>query len=147
MRFQKGDNLGNLNKNWKGENVTREAKHVWIKYYFGRPMFCEECKSETVPEGKVPARWFQWANISGEYKRDRSDWKRLCINCHVKMDSKLRAHGERIHTAKLNWFQVMRLRLMKEVLPSISQRKLGSIYKIDRSTVADILKRKIWKHI
>lgn len=29
---------------------------------------------------------FEWANKSGDYKRDLSDWLRLCISCHRKYD-------------------------------------------------------------
>lgn len=29
---------------------------------------------------------YEWANISGEYKRDRSDWVMLCPSCHRKID-------------------------------------------------------------
>jgi len=31
-------------------------------------------------------RTFAWANISGEYKQDRSDWKMMCYSCHKKYD-------------------------------------------------------------
>lgn len=39
-----------------------------------------------IPEGKK--RYFQWANISGEYLRIVSDWKQLCVKCHKKFDKK-----------------------------------------------------------
>ncbi len=29
-------------------------------------------------------RYFNWANISQEYKRDIKDWKQLCKKCHGK---------------------------------------------------------------
>ena len=30
---------------------------------------------------------YHWANISGEYKRDLTDYKRLCVSCHRYFDS------------------------------------------------------------
>ena len=32
------------------------------------------------------AKRYDWANISGKYKRDFSDYKPLCRSCHEKMD-------------------------------------------------------------
>ena len=65
--------------NWKGEKASYEAKHAWVKGHFGKPSFCEGCSTQQ-------AKQFDWANISGEYKRKRSDWIRLCISCHVRHD-------------------------------------------------------------
>lgn len=31
-------------------------------------------------------RQYHWANISRSYKRDLSDWVRLCASCHKKSD-------------------------------------------------------------
>jgi len=45
---------------------------------FGRPSKCFECSGH---EPRV-----EWANISGEYKRDKSDWIELCSSCHRYFD-------------------------------------------------------------
>lgn len=52
------------------------AVHHWVKYHLGTPKLCDACGSTT-------AKRYDWANISGEYKRDLSDWRRLCRFCHV----------------------------------------------------------------
>jgi len=77
--FKKGDNLGEKHFAWKGELAGYLSKHTWMNRTFGKPSECEGC-------GATKAKKFEWANISGEYKRERSDWKRLCTSCHMKMD-------------------------------------------------------------
>lgn len=79
-RFKKGELSGKNNPLWKGKNASYTAKHIWIAYNFGKPQFCEICKTSA----KVK---YQWANISGKHKRDRNDWLRLCIPCHHKYDN------------------------------------------------------------
>lgn len=64
---------------WKGDNVGYHALHDWVAKELGRPKKCEICN-------KTEAKRFEWANISGEYKKDITDWKRLCKGCHNKMD-------------------------------------------------------------
>jgi hypothetical protein len=78
-QFKSCDVVGKLNKKWKGDDAGYEAKHMWASKWFGRPQFCEHCKTSA-------NRMYHWANISGEYKRDRNDWVRLCVPCHKKMD-------------------------------------------------------------
>lgn len=70
---------GEKNAMWKGEAASYQAKHNWIKRYFGRPSSCEFCL-------QADCKRFDWANISGEYKRERSDWYRLCAKCHKRFD-------------------------------------------------------------
>lgn len=64
---------------WTGENGSYNIKHKWMTYHYGKPSFCEGCGTEE-------AKYYEWANISGEYKRDREDWLRLCKKCHHKYD-------------------------------------------------------------
>jgi hypothetical protein len=64
---------------WKGDDATLIAKHNWVVRRLGRPKKCEHC-------GTTEDRMYHWANISGEYKRDLSDWKRLCVPCHKRYD-------------------------------------------------------------
>lgn len=78
-RFDSRDTLAEQNVNWKGEDASYVAKHMWVKYHFGKPQLCEHC-------GTTEKRMYHWANISREYKRDRSDWLRLCVPCHKKLD-------------------------------------------------------------
>ncbi len=69
-----------LHFEWKGELASYAAKHHWVARWLGKPKFCEECKTTI-------AKTYNWANISGKYKRDLKDWKRLCRKCHHKFDN------------------------------------------------------------
>lgn len=74
---------GEKNFNWKGLSVQYRALHNWVENTLGKPTECSEC-------GKFGSgRGMHWANISHEYKREISDWKRLCPACHKKFDTKL----------------------------------------------------------
>lgn len=79
--FKKGQNIGIEHRLWKGNSVGYQALHTWVARRLGKPKECVEC-GYTSDNG----RQFHWANISGEYLRDLSDWKRLCVSCHHKLD-------------------------------------------------------------
>src|SRR3990167_11380164 len=65
---------------WKGDNVGYRALHYWVVSELGQPNECSEC-------GKIGyGRQMHWANRSHEYKRELSDWLRLCVVCHKKYD-------------------------------------------------------------
>ena len=70
---------GSEHPNWKGDEVGNGALHDWVRSELGRPRYCENCKT-------TKAKKFEWANISGLYKRNVKDWKRLCTKCHHKFD-------------------------------------------------------------
>jgi hypothetical protein len=55
--------------------------HYWIEKQLGKPMECSNCHTTS-------RNRYEWANISGEYKKDITDWKRLCKTCHEIMDNK-----------------------------------------------------------
>lgn len=82
-QFLKGierlDMANEKNPNWKGDDVGYTALHDWLYIKLGKPNLCEEC-------GTTKAKKYEWANISGEYKRDISDYKRLCTSCHRLLD-------------------------------------------------------------
>lgn len=75
--FSHGEN----HHKWKADNVGYNALHSWIKNNYGKAKECEnkEC------EYKNPKR-YDWANISGKYKRTRDDFVQLCVSCHKKYD-------------------------------------------------------------
>jgi len=64
---------------WKGDGAGYHAKHIWLTKTYGRGKTCEECG--------IVGRRLHWANISGEYKRNRTDYRELCPSCHKKFDS------------------------------------------------------------
>lgn len=78
-QFKKGELSGINNPLWKEEKAGYHAKHIWVNNNFGKPRFCEHCKTSANIK-------YEWANISKKYLRDRNDWLRLCVPCHHKYD-------------------------------------------------------------
>lgn len=74
------EHSGNKHYAWKGEDAGYGSKHDWVNKSFGKPKVCNHC-------GTTKAKKYEWANISGLYKRIRLDWLRLCKSCHMKFDN------------------------------------------------------------
>lgn len=68
------------NKKWKGDKVGYRALHYWVERQLGKPKKCDFCEIETKNR-------YHWANRSGKYLRDVSDWIRLCAKCHKTYDA------------------------------------------------------------
>ena len=64
---------------WKGNAVGYYGLHDWITKHYGQPKECEVCGLND------PKRKYHWANLTN-YKRDRVDWKRMCVSCHRLYD-------------------------------------------------------------
>ena len=77
---------GNKNYRWKGDKVGYSGLHIWIRKMLGSPKYCEHCKT-------TKAKKFEWANKSHLYKRELTDWIRLCTSCHRIYDRKSKLHG------------------------------------------------------
>jgi|ERR1035437_2606755 hypothetical protein len=75
-----GINLGQANAMWMGDKVGYFALHSFIKRHLSKPLFCQDCGEK---------KKLDLANISGEYKRDLSDWEWLCRKCHMSKDGRL----------------------------------------------------------
>lgn len=69
---------------WKGDKVGYYGIHDWMTKHYGQPVGCEECGLND------PKRQYHWANLSGNYLRDRNDFKRMCVSCHRKYDYAMR---------------------------------------------------------
>lgn len=65
---------------WCGDDVKYNALHEWIKNNKEKPEFCECCRLNPP---------LDLANISGEYKRDISDFEWLCRKCHMIKDGRI----------------------------------------------------------
>lgn len=78
MRGEKRpDVTGENNGSWKGDDVGYHGLHKWVHRHKTKPVECEFCgRKDNI----------QWANKSGEYKRDLDDWIALCLSCHSKYD-------------------------------------------------------------
>ena len=137
MNFQKSEK----NINWKGNNASYAAKHIWVKNNFGKAMKCENCGEEK--------KKITWANLSGKYLRDRNDWKQLCISCHRKFDysnGSYHSCGEDYKHSKLTEKDILEIR--KDYIPyKNSYYKLGKKYGVDFSTIYRIIKGKNWKYL
>ncbi len=71
--FKKGEHLNEAHPQWKGDNVGYFSLHNWIFRKLGKASKCVN--------GHIAKRYY-WGNISGEYKRDFSDWHELCWYCN-----------------------------------------------------------------
>lgn len=81
-RMISSKNSGINNVNWKGEKATYKQKHTYMNRKYGKAFLCENNKEHI--------GFFEWANMSGKYLRDRTDWKMLCHSCNIKMDNRKR---------------------------------------------------------
>jgi len=68
---------GHCPANFKEEGVGYDALHDWVNRHAGLAKKCLTCGSTTT---------VHWANYSGNYLRDLSDWISLCVPCHRKHD-------------------------------------------------------------
>lgn len=80
------------NPGWKGEKVSYFGLHAWVKRKLGAPGRCSNpnCvypRKNSRGRLMLKPKAFHWANKSKVYKRDLSDWIRLCANCHSKFDN------------------------------------------------------------
>lgn len=73
--------VGESASNWKGDKAKYSALHMWIRSIFGKPIGCQNCGKKSGTQ-----RNYHWANLSKEYKRDITDWARLCVSCHKLYD-------------------------------------------------------------
>lgn len=66
---------------WKGDKVGYYGLHRWVQKHLGCPDTCEHCKKSGLKGNQI-----HWANKSQLYKRELSDWLRLCAGCHLRYD-------------------------------------------------------------
>jgi hypothetical protein len=74
--------------NWKGDEVGYRSLHLWVDLHGVKTGRCVECGREV---GVARGTGTQWANISGEYRRDLDDFRELCIPCHSREHREARA--------------------------------------------------------
>lgn len=95
---------------WIGEKASYGAKHYWIHRRYGKASKCEECGITEAPLNKQ--KFFQWANISGKYIRNRDDWKQLCIDCHRVFDKATKLSKEQANKIKERYANGERSKLL-----------------------------------
>ena len=72
--------LRNLHENnpvWKGDYIAYSSLHDWLRGNYQKPKSCQKC-------GLV--KKLDFANITGIYNRDISNWAFWCRRCHKKFD-------------------------------------------------------------
>jgi len=67
------------------EKPTYKAVHRWMERKYIKLSKCEFC-NKNPGKAKDGRNKIQWANKSGNYKRNREDWLCLCVSCHKKYD-------------------------------------------------------------
>ena len=60
---------------WKGNQVGYDALHDWVNRHLGKADHCENNSTHFSSR-------YHWANVSGEYKRELSDWRQVCPSCN-----------------------------------------------------------------
>lgn len=126
---KKKDFFGKNHPLWKGDDVGRPALHTWISRCKGKPKKCEECGIEN-------KKFYDWANLSGLYKRDLNDYKRLCRHCHRVLDKK----------AKLNNKKVISIRKLYSS-GKFTQRNLAKKFNVCQQVISTIITKKSWSHV
>lgn len=96
LRLKKITKTDKDSPNWKGDKVGKPALHNWVEKNLGKPKKCEKCGTEK-------AKIYDWSNISQKYKRDLSDWQRLCRKCHTEYDKPYRLQKWKESVKKRGW--------------------------------------------
>ncbi len=77
--YPKGETHGN----WKGAQASYSALHHWIARWGAKVGICSTCGSQPKARG-LRKLGTEWHNLSGEYRRELSDWVELCSTCHKR---------------------------------------------------------------
>lgn len=75
----RGKYVGDKSPRWIGDKVGYAGLHDWVETQLGKPKHCAKCNTSRDTK-------YEWANRSRKYKRDVTDWIRLCVSCHQKAD-------------------------------------------------------------
>ena len=86
------DLTGPRHPNWKGDEVGYHALHRWVERRKVRTGICSECGAQPEPMGRRRVGT-EFANVSGEYRRDLADYVELCVPCHRRQDGNGLIHG------------------------------------------------------
>lgn len=66
--------------NWKGDNASKVALHLWVYRHKGKPKKCSRCG---VKRGD---KIIDYMNINHKYHRNLNDYIPMCRRCHRKYD-------------------------------------------------------------
>jgi hypothetical protein len=90
---------------WKGDSVGYSVLHRWVQKCLGIASICSTCFT-SLKEARI-----EWANLSGEYKRELDDWLPMCRSCHMTFDdvsrrvwqTRRKKYGKTGHKKTANW--------------------------------------------
>lgn len=139
--LHKGINLCEKNNQWKGDLVGVSAVHGWVKRRKPKPKFCVRCKI-----GKAQ----DLANISGQYKRDVSDYEWLCRRCHMDDDGRLEnihrgQKGEKHPNVKLTENDIFEIRKLHE--EGIRTGEIARMFRVSYGHIWRVYTRAAWAHL
>ncbi len=81
---------GKYNPAWKGDDISYNGLHKWMRDNFLKPKVCEICNVKSQ---------LDIANVTGIYNREYRNWNWLCRKCHMINDGRL----ERFIQAGINY--------------------------------------------
>jgi len=108
---------------WKESGVGMPALHEWVEKELGKPDNCEHCDRDN-------AARYEWANKSGEYKRDTDDWIRLCSVCHKAYDGMTLFTKEQAERIRATYNQ-----------EDITYSEIAEKHSVSETTIANIVKK------
>lgn len=127
---------GEKHPHWKGEDAGYVSKHMWLSLHHPKTGICEHCSKEC---GTAKPTGTEWCNISGEYRRDRSDYLELCRSCHRKHDYAVRPYRIRNGTSKVNDGDVRAIRAL-----GLNRDEIMQQYGLSRRAAQDIITGRTW---
>lgn len=74
--------FNDINPNWRGDNISYDNIHKWVSRELGKPDKCEYCGKDNLSGHQV-----HWSSKDHLYKRDLTNWARLCVSCHRLYDN------------------------------------------------------------
>ena len=67
---------------WLGAHADYKQLHKWVNRKMQRTGTCAQCGATPPPRADGRAGT-DWANVSGRYMRELSDWRELCHPCNM----------------------------------------------------------------
>lgn len=113
---------------WKGDDVTKEQIHRWLRSNIVKPIMCQKCQER-------PVRDFSYNNHkNGEWTRNPDDYEYLCRSCHMLKDI---GNGAK----PLTRIRLNRIRKLYSI-GTASVIELADLFKISVATIYNIINHK-----
>ena len=115
MRTELVGKFGPKARRWKGDEAGYVAKHMWINKHYGKARSCSFNKNHKSTR-------YHWANISGKYKREVTDYIPLCPSCHKIFDRKQTCKNGHLYTPQNTYIRKQGWRMCR-ICMYAAQRK------------------------